>query len=158
MLQGTQRVNSRGHLEVGGVDALELAREFGTPLYVVDEAALRANLRNYKAAFEARYPKNEIYYASKAALTLAHARLVAQEGCNMDVASLGELHVALQAGFPPARLALHGNNKSREELEAAAKRENRPIKPHRDGTSSFYTKGVSGNAVELIYYPEDYGK
>src|SRR5579872_329818 len=119
MLLGTQRINAEGHLEVGGCDAVRLAREFGTPLYVMDEAAIRANCRAYKAAFEKRYPRNEIYYASKAFLTFAMAAIVAEEGLSMDVASLGELHVALEAGFPARRLALHGNNKSREELERA---------------------------------------
>lgn len=119
MLLGTQRVNAADHLEIGGCDTVELAREFGTPLYVMDEAAIRANCRNYRAAFEAHYPKNRIYYASKAFLTGAMAGLIAQEGLDMDVASLGELHVALHAGFPYDRLALHGNNKSWEELNAA---------------------------------------
>src|SRR5579871_1799766 len=119
MLLGTQRVNAQGHLEIGGCDTVALAQEFGTPLYVVDEAAIRANCRAYVAAFAAHYPKNEIYYASKAFLTMALARVIAEEGLCMDVASLGELYVALQAGFPPDRLALHGNNKSRAELEAA---------------------------------------
>ena len=119
MLLGTQRINAEGHLEVGRCDVTRLAAEFGTPLYIMDEAAIRANCRAYRAAFESRYPKNKIYYASKAFLTLAMARIVAEEGLNMDVASMGELYVALQAGFPPERLALHGNNKSREELEMA---------------------------------------
>ena len=119
MLLGTQRVNSEGHLEIGGCDATRLAAEFGTPLYIMDEAAIRANCRAYRAAFEFRYPKNKIYYASKAFLTLAMARIVAEEGLNMDVASMGELYVALEAGFPPERLALHGNNKSKTELAAA---------------------------------------
>jgi diaminopimelate decarboxylase len=119
MLLGTQRINAAGHLEIGGCDTTRLAAEFGTPLYIMDEAALRANCREYKAAFAARYPKNEIYFASKAFLSMAIARLIAQEGLSMDVASLGELYTALQAGFPPERLALHGNNKSREELELA---------------------------------------
>ncbi len=119
MLLGTQQINRYGHLEIGGCDTTELAARFGTPLYVMDEAAIRANCRNYKAAFAARYPSNEICYASKAFLSMAMARLIAQEGLSMDVASLGELYTALQAGFPPNRLSLHGNNKSREELELA---------------------------------------
>ena len=86
---------------------------------MVDEAALRDNCRRYKAAFDAVYPSNEIYYASKAFLTLGIAPLIAQEGLSMDVASLGELYVALQSGFPAGKIALHGNNKSREELEMA---------------------------------------
>ena len=119
MLLGTQKIDAEGHLEIGGCDAVRLAQEFGTPLYVMDEAAIRSNCRQYKAAFDARYPKNEIYYAGKAFLTSAVAAIVAQEGLSMDVASLGELYVALQAGFPAERLALHGNNKSVEELEMA---------------------------------------
>ena len=119
MLLGTQQVNAQGHLEIGGCDTTRLAAEFGTPLYVMDEAAIRANCRNYKAAFEARYPSVEICYASKAFLSLAIARLIADEGLSMDVASLGELYTALQAGFPAHRLSLHGNNKSRAELELA---------------------------------------
>ena len=121
MLLGTQQVGENGHLYVGGCDTVELAKEFGTPLYVVDEATIRANCRAYKAAFDARYPKNEIYYASKAFLTTAMAALIASEGLCMDVASAGELYVALQGGFPAERLALHGNNKSRAELEFAVK-------------------------------------
>ncbi len=119
MLLGTQRIDSQGQLEIGGCDAVRLAREFGTPLYVMDEAAIRDNCRRFKAAFDARYPRNEVYYASKAFLTSAMAAIVAQEGLSMDVASLGELYFALQAGFPAGRLALHGNNKSIEELEMA---------------------------------------
>ncbi len=119
MLLGTQRINAEGHLEIGGCDAARLAAEFGTPLYVMDEAAIRASCREYRRAFQSRYPRNEICYASKAFLTLAMARIIAEEGLSMDVASLGELHVALAADFPPDRLALHGNNKSREELELA---------------------------------------
>ena len=119
MLLGTQQVNAQGHLEIGGCDTTQIAAEFGTPLYVMDEAAIRANCRDYKAAFASRYPSNEICYASKAFLTMAMARLIAQEGLSMDVASLGELYTALKAGFPVERLSLHGNNKSHEELELA---------------------------------------
>lgn len=127
MLLGTQRVGRNGHLEIGGCDTVELAREFGTPLYVVDEAAVRANCRAYKAAFDSRYPRNDIYYASKAFLTTAMAALIASEGLCMDVASMGELYVALQGGFPAERLALHGNNKSRAELEYAVEAQIRHI-------------------------------
>lgn len=119
MLLGTQHVNANGNLEIGGCDVTRLAAEYGTPLYVMDETAIRDKCRKYKAAFEAHFPKTELYYASKAFLTLAMARIIAQEGFCMDVASLGELYVALQAGFPADRLALHGNNKSREELAVA---------------------------------------
>lgn len=122
MLLGTQRINPKGNLEIGGCDTTRLAAEFGTPLYVMDETALRANCRDYRAAFESRYPKNTICYAGKAFLTLAMCRIIAEEGLNLDVASLGELYTALRAGFPPRRINLHGNNKSREELELAVRR------------------------------------
>jgi diaminopimelate decarboxylase len=122
MLLGTQRINAQGHLEIGGCDAVALAREFGTPLYVIDEAAVRSAIRAYTQAFDKHYPNHHIFYASKAFLTLAMARLVMQEGIGIDVASLGEMYVALEAGFPPERVALHGNNKSRLELETAVER------------------------------------
>src|SRR5579883_634023 len=122
MLLGTQRINAQGHLEIGGCDVTRLAETLGTPLYIMDEAALRKNCRDYKAAFEKRYPKNAIYFASKAFLSAAIARIIEEEGLNMDVASLGELYTALYADFPAERLALHGNNKSVEELEMAVSR------------------------------------
>jgi len=119
MLLGTQRVNSRGRLEIGGVDLVDLAAEFGTPLYVMDEQAIRANARGYLAAFRARYPKVEVSFAGKAFLCQGICKLIEQEGLNLDVASGGELYTALKAGFPTARISLHGNNKSVEELRMA---------------------------------------
>jgi diaminopimelate decarboxylase len=120
MLLGTQRVNDAGHLEIGGCDTVDLARRFGTPLYVVDETYLRDNCRRYQAAFAARYPgENEVSYAAKAFLVTAMARLVDEEGLSLDVASGGELYTALKADFPPERLLLHGNNKSDDELRMA---------------------------------------
>jgi diaminopimelate decarboxylase len=119
MLLGTQRINSAGHLEIGGCDTVDLANQFGTPLYVLDEATFRSNCRRFREACDRVYPKCRIYYASKAFLTLAIARIVDEESLHMDVASLGELEAALAAPFPPERLALHGNNKSREELSLA---------------------------------------
>jgi diaminopimelate decarboxylase len=104
---------------VGGCDTIELAREFGTPLYVVDEALIRQNCRTYRAAFEKRYAKNDVSFAGKAFLTTAMARLVAQEGLGLDVASAGELYTAIKAEFPAEKILFHGNNKSRAELELA---------------------------------------
>ena len=119
MLLGTQQINAEGHLEIGGCDTTRLASEFGTPLYVMDEADVRAKCRAFRAAFESRYPRITVYYASKALVTGAICRIMDEEGLSVDVASLGELYVALQSGFPAHRLALHGNNKSRDELEMA---------------------------------------
>lgn len=119
MLFGTQVKNSLGHLEIGGCDTVELAKEFGTPLYVMDEHAIRLAMQGYHQAFASRYKRVKFYFASKAFLSLAIARIVLEEDFCMDVASAGELYVALQAGFPPAKLALHGNNKSDMELQMA---------------------------------------
>ena len=119
MLLGTQRVNEFGHLEVGGCDTIELAHEFGTPLYVMDEQTIRTNCRRYKAAFEAVYPHNDISFASKSFLNQAICKVIEQEGLSLDVASAGELHTALTAGFPASKILLHGNNKSDGELSMA---------------------------------------
>src|SRR5688572_16461511 len=118
-LPGAQRVNPRGHLEIGGCDTVELAAEFGTPLYVFDEAHIRHQCREYRRAFETRYPSVRIEYATKAFLCIAMAQLVHQEGLHLDVASAGELYTALQAGVPGSELVFHGNNKSVDELRLA---------------------------------------
>jgi diaminopimelate decarboxylase len=119
MLLGTQRVNAQGELEIGGVAASRLVREFGTPLYVMDEAALRDNCRRYLAAFRSRWPRVQPSFAGKAFLCTGICRVVEQEGFSLDVASGGELFTALQASFPADRISLHGNNKSVEELRMA---------------------------------------
>jgi diaminopimelate decarboxylase len=113
------RVNERGRLEVGGCDLVELAREVGTPAYVYSEDDIRARARAYTEAFRARTDRFEVVYASKAFPCTAALRLLAEEGLSCDVASGGELHMALGAGFDPARIYLHGNNKSESELEYA---------------------------------------
>jgi diaminopimelate decarboxylase len=113
------RVNERGHLEVGGCDVVELAAEFGTPAYVYVEDDMRARARAYKDAFAARTDDYEILFASKAAPFTAAYRVFAEEGLSVDVASGGELHMALRAGFPPERIYLHGNNKTDAELRYA---------------------------------------
>ena len=104
-----------GELVVAGVAASRLAEEFGTPAYVVDEDDFRARCQAWLDAF----PGADVYYAGKAFLTTAIARWVAEEGLRLDVCTGGELAVALHAGFDPTRIALHGNNKSVEELTAA---------------------------------------
>jgi diaminopimelate decarboxylase len=118
-LFGTQQINAAGHLEIGGCDTVELAQRFGTPLYVIDEALVRENCREYQRAFRARLKKVEVAYAGKALLTSAICRLMDQEGMSLDVASEGELYTALQAGFPAERIKLHGNFKKESLLRMA---------------------------------------
>ena len=112
-----------GAIVLGGVSAAELAREHGTPLYVVDEGDARARAARLRTAFTTATAQHggaaTVYYASKALLTTEVARWMIDEGLNLDVASGGELAVALAAGVDPARLGLHGNNKSEAEIERA---------------------------------------
>ena len=105
-----------GRLSVGGCDAVELARAYGTPAYVMAEDDLRARARAFRSALGDR---GEVLFASKACPVPAVLRLFAQEGLGCDVASGGELHLALRAGFAPERIHLHGNAKSERELAEA---------------------------------------
>jgi diaminopimelate decarboxylase len=114
------RVNELGHLEVGGCDVVELAREFGTPAYIYAEDDIRSRARAYLEAFRSRTDDFEVLYASKAAPITAVYRVCAEEGLSVDAASGGELHMALRAGFDPRRIYMHGNNKSEAELREAA--------------------------------------
>lgn len=112
-------VNDMGHLVIGGCDAVELARVYGTPLYVLDEARVRAACREYVQALRETYPHGRIVYAGKALLTVGLCRIIEEEGLGLDVVSGGELYTALTAGFPPERIWFHGNNKSGAELALA---------------------------------------
>ena len=107
------------HLYVGGVDMVELAREQGTALYVMDEADMRTRMETYLAAFRSRYQNSDVVYASKAFLNKEAARIVADEGLCLDVSGGGELAIALAAGFPTERIFMHGNNKTPRELREA---------------------------------------
>jgi diaminopimelate decarboxylase len=115
------RVNEAGHLEIAGCDVVELAAELGTPSYLYAEDDLRARARAYREAFESRGAEFEVLFASKSLPCTAAYRLFAEEGLSVDVASGGELHMALRAGFDPARIHMHGNNKSDEEILFAAR-------------------------------------
>jgi len=115
------RVNERGHLEVAGCDVVELAAELGTPSYIYAEDDMRARARAYREAFEQRTGDFEVLFASKSFPCTAAYRLFAEEGLSVDVASGGELHMALRAGFDPSRIHMHGNNKTDEEILFAAR-------------------------------------
>src|ERR1700735_2168269 len=113
------RVNEGGRLEIGGCDSVDLAREFGTPLYVVAEDDMRARARSFLEAVAARHADHDVLFAAKAFPCTAVYRLLAQEGLACDVASGGELYLALRGGFDPARIYFHGNAKSEAELREA---------------------------------------
>lgn len=118
-LHGTSRINGLGHLEIGGCDTVALAEQFGTPLYVMDEALIRQRCREFVDAFRASGVKFQVAFASKAFCTMAMCRIADEEGLALDVVSEGELYTALQAGFPPERIHFHGNNKTPGEIDMA---------------------------------------
>ncbi|MDD1720780.1 MAG: diaminopimelate decarboxylase [Euryarchaeota archaeon] len=106
---------TKGHLTMGGVDTIDIARQHGTPLYITDEGRIRANYRRFAAAF----PQADIYYAVKANGNLAVLRILAREGAGADVFSDGELYAALLAGITPERILFNGNAKTDVELSMA---------------------------------------
>jgi len=111
------QINSQGHLTIGGCDTLQLAEQFGTPLYVMDENQIRRNCRSYQSSFEKHYKgKGMTVYASKAFNCKAICRIIEEEGLGLDVSSGGELYTAIQAGFPAQRIHFHGNNKTEQEI------------------------------------------
>lgn len=116
---GTMSINEHGHLEIGGCDTVDLAKEFGTPLYIYDVALIRQRARAFLQAFVQENVKGQVAYASKAFSSIAIIQLMEEEGLDLDVVSGGELYTALQAQFPPERIHFHGNNKSPEELRMA---------------------------------------
>ncbi len=117
-LTGTMKISPQGHLEVGGIDTVDLVKDFGTPLWVMDEQGLRQNCSKIKSAFNA-LGDSLVLYASKTLSTMSIYRIVEEEGLGLDVVSGGELYTALQAGFPMTKVYFHGNNKSREEINLA---------------------------------------
>lgn len=114
-------VNKKGHLVIGDCDVVELAQEYGTPLYMLDEFTIRSKCQEFKAEFGQRYADTTIIYASKAFLNSAVAVIVNEEGLGLDVVSEGEINIAKSADFPMDMVYLHGNNKSEEELNMAIK-------------------------------------
>lgn len=120
---GTVARAADGAMRVGGVDVRQLVAKYGTPLYVVDEADMRARAAAFRDHFTAAFGDKggdiDVYYAGKAFLCSQVAQWMRTEGLNVDVASLGELEIALRGGMEPARIGLHGNNKSDAELRRA---------------------------------------
>ncbi len=110
-------INEKGHLTIGKNDTVELAKKFGTPLYVMDEELIRKNCRMYKTAMDKYYDgKGLVLYANKAFCSLYTCRIAKEEGLGLDVVSGGELYTAIKAGFPMQKICFHGNNKTYDEL------------------------------------------
>ncbi|MBK3494275.1 diaminopimelate decarboxylase [Viridibacillus sp. YIM B01967] len=118
-LYGTQNINDNGHLSIGQVDAIDLAKTYGTPLFVYDTALFRERAQGFINTFKNAGVKAQVAYASKAFSSVAIYQLAAEEGLSVDVVSGGELYTALKAGFPSERIHFHGNNKSLDELNFA---------------------------------------
>lgn len=114
------QINEKGHLVIGGIDTVDLVKQYGSPLYVMDEEALIENMRKFKNSIDTYYNKNgRVLYASKTFCCKEVIRIVSKEGLGVDVVSGGELYTALKAGIDTSKIIFHGNNKSVFELEMA---------------------------------------
>ncbi|PSL42014.1 diaminopimelate decarboxylase [Planomicrobium soli] len=122
-LYGTQAINDQGHLTIGGTDTVELAKEYGTPLFVYDIQLFRDRAKAFQKTFEDEAIGYQVAYASKAFSSIAIYQVAAEEKLSLDVVSGGELYTAVQAGFPKEKIHFHGNNKSEAELRMAFKEE-----------------------------------
>ncbi|WP_096201046.1 diaminopimelate decarboxylase [Bacillus sp. FJAT-45350] len=118
-LHGTSKINELGHLEIGSVDTVKLANEFGTPLFVYDVELIRERAHQFQEAFKKQGVIAQVAYASKAFSCIAMIELVDDLGLSLDVVSGGELYTAVAAKFPMERIHFHGNNKSKEEIDFA---------------------------------------
>lgn len=118
-LQETVKINEKNHLEIAGIDTMDLAEKYGTPLYIYDIATVRKNIQAFKDALKKYNGETEVSYASKAFSSVAMYQIIDQEGISIDVVSGGELYLAKAAGFPAHKINFHGNNKSIQELTAA---------------------------------------
>ncbi|WP_438318335.1 diaminopimelate decarboxylase [Sporosarcina sp. FA9] len=118
-LYGTQSINTNGHLTIGGVDTIDIAGEYGTPVIVYDIELFRARANAFKETFRKAGIRAQVAYASKAFSSIAIYEIAKEEGLSLDVVSGGELYTAIKADYPRERIHFHGNNKSYEELEFA---------------------------------------
>lgn len=119
ILPETAAVSPEDHLVIGGCDLVDIAKQFGTPLYVFDEETLRRRCREFVGEFGSRYPDVQVLYACKAFVNTSLVKLFQEEGLGLDAVSAGEFMIARSAGFPLDRVYLHGNNKTPQELEMA---------------------------------------
>lgn len=114
------KINDKNHLDIGGADACDIAEEFGTPTYVIDENRIRDNYNRFYNAFSKYYPDFRVYYACKANTNLAVMRILESEGCCIDAVSPGEVYTSKKLGFPGGRILFTGNNVTTEELKFVA--------------------------------------
>lgn len=119
LLPDTAQINSLGHLEIGGVDVVDLAKRYGTPIYLYDETTLRNRMREFVSSLRGTYPKSKVLYAGKAFLIKKMVKILAEEGLGLDVVSGGEIYIAEESNFPMENVYFHGNNKTIEELKFA---------------------------------------
>ena len=120
MICSNLSVNGNGHLALGGVDTVELAKKYGTPLYVMDEDRIRERCRTYKTAMQAAFGEDSYpLYASKAASFKHMYRIIMQEGLGTDIVSSGELYTAASVGFPLSKAYFHSNNKTDADISYA---------------------------------------
>lgn len=118
-LHNGMEINEKGHLTISGCDTVELKKQYGTPLYVIDENIVRKNAKNFKTAMDKYFENGRVMYASKALNNKAILKIVVSEGLGVDVVSAGELYTALSAGIDPKKIELHGNSKTEEEIVMA---------------------------------------
>jgi len=119
MFPDTTQIDSSGTLNIGGCNTLDLANEYGTPLYVFDEDTIRNRCRSFVQEFQKRVPETQVVYASKAYINPVLVRMLAEESLGLDVVSGGELAVAIAGGLSPTQAYFHGNNKTPQELREA---------------------------------------
>ena len=119
MFPDTASIDEQGHLVIGGCSLVDLAAEYGTPLYVIDEETVRNRCRSFRDELSQRYPSSLVLYGSKAFANIALTRIIVEEGLGIDVVSGGEMAVAKAGGVSPGTVYFHGNNKNRAELAEA---------------------------------------
>jgi len=119
LLTCTAKINELNHLEIGGCDTVDLVKDFGTPLYLMDEGLIRKKCSIFKETLKSLHKNSEVIYAGKAFLTMGMCKIIEEEGLSLDIVSGGELYTAMKADFPAERIYFHGNNKTYEELRMA---------------------------------------
>ncbi|SVE44647.1 uncharacterized protein METZ01_LOCUS497501, partial [marine metagenome] len=119
LLPDFSEINDKGHLQISGLDLVDLVSKFGSPLYIYEENTIRNLAKSFKKEFESRYKNVHVSYSSKAFSNPALVKILNEEGLGIDVVSRGELEVLLRSEFPMNKVNFHGNNKSEEELAEA---------------------------------------